>query len=148
MTAKNRRMVFHLNLTGQAERYFIAFEFVVLMLTMLYLLYVIFKTINGAVASLSSIQQAQLAPLFDRMTFALLVRVTILFVCAFFASFLLGLFFLHRLTGPLVRIRAVLTQLSHGTVPNEDVILRKGDFPTDVAKALSGALKKLRQSRK
>ena len=136
------------NITWRAEQYFMMFEFVLLMVAMVYLLYITFNTIYGVVATMAPMNQVTLGPLFDRINYLLLIRVTILFCAVFLVNALLGLFFLHRLTGPLVRFRSVLTQVGNGTVPNTDIVLRKGDFPTDLASAMTLALKRIRQWRK
>lgn len=148
MQKQERRRTLGLNFTGQAERYFILLEFVLLMLTMVYLLYLIFGTINSVAAQAIEAGQGELESILDRINFLLLVRISILFVIVFLIHLILGLFYLHRLTGPLVRIRSVLTQIADGTVPQTDVILRRGDFPTDVAQALAQALKRIRQWRR
>lgn len=136
------------NIAWKAERYFLALEFILLMGTMVYLLYLTFGTINGVTSNLSPAEQTQFAPVVDRVHFLLLVRVTILFTAVFLINGLLGLFFLHRVTGPLVRFRSVLTQIANGSVPNTDVVLRKGDFPGDLANALTLALRRIRHWRR
>ena len=143
MARQNKRKILP-NIAWKAERYFMVLEFVLLMTTMVYLLYLIFTTIYNASSSMTPATQATLGPLFDKINFLLLVRITLLFCATFFINILLGLFFLHRVTGPLVRFKAVLTQIADGSVPNTDVVLRKGDFPTDVAGALTQALKRIR----
>ncbi len=143
MARSNQRRLLP-NIAWKAERYFMVFQFVILMATMVYLLYLIFTTIYGVVNTMAPENQVTLGPLFDRINFLLLVRVTLLFCAVFLINILLGLFFLHRVTGPLVRFKAVLNQIADGTVPNTDVVLRKGDFPIDVAQAMTGALKRIR----
>ncbi len=143
MARQNKRRILP-NIAWKAERYFMVLEFVLLMTAMIYLLYLIFSTIYGVVNTMTPANQAALGPVFDKINFLLLVRITILFFAAFLINVLLGLFFLHRVTGPLVRFKAVLNQIADGTVPNTDVVLRKGDFPTDVAQALTQALKRIR----
>ncbi|MBI4372455.1 MAG: hypothetical protein HY585_01855 [Candidatus Omnitrophica bacterium] len=133
------------NLTWEAERYFSLFAFILLMMAMLYLLYLIFGTVREVSSTLSPTEQAGLAPVFDRISFLLLIRISILFGVVFIVNFILGLFFLHRLTGPLVRIKSVLGHVTDGNIPKNDVVLRKGDFPTQVAATLSQALKRIRQ---
>src|SRR3989338_4193965 len=143
MKKQNQRRILP-NLTWQAERYFSLFEFVLLMIAMLYLLYLVFGTVKEVSGGLTEAEQIGLAPVFDRINFLLLIRISLLFAVVFMVNFILGLFFLHRLTGPLVRIKSVLNQISTGTVPNTDVTLRKGDFPTDLAATLSHALSQIR----
>lgn len=136
------------NITWQAERYFMVFEFVLLTTTLVYLLYLTFATVNGVEKQLSGTIPVNWPAIFDRINFLLLIRISILFGVVFLVNFLLGLFFLHRLTGPLVRIRSVLIQIANGAVPHTDVILRKGDFPTDLAHALTQALAQIRHWRR
>ena len=132
------------NITWKAESYFMILEFVLLMAAMVYLLYLIFNTIDGVAKTMAHANQVTMEPFFDKINFLLLVRVTILFCVAFLINVVLGLFFLHRVTGPLVRFRSVLTQIGNGSVPNMDVVLRRGDFPTELAQALTLALKRIR----
>ena len=143
MKRQNQRRILP-NITWEAERYFMALQFVLLMTTMIYLLYLIFGTVKEASVNLTESQQPLFAPVLDRIDFLLLIRISILFCAVFFINILLGLFFLHRLTGPLVRIRSVLNHIAGGDVPSTDMVLRRGDFPIDIAEALTNALKKIR----
>lgn len=147
MVKHNQRRILP-NIAWKAERYFMVLEFVILMATMIYLLYLIFTTIYGVVNTMAPVNQVTLGPLFDKINFLLLIRITILFCAAFLINVLLGLFFLHRVTGPLVRFKSVLNQIAEGSVPNTDVVLRKGDFPIEVAQALTQALRRIRQWRR
>ncbi len=112
---------------------------------MVYLLYLIFGTVSGVGAQLAPADQQTLGPVFDQINYLLLVRISILFVVVFIINTLLGLFYLHRLIGPLVRIKTVLKEIADGNIPSRDVSLRKGDFPTDVAEELTRALQKIRE---
>ena len=143
MKKQNQRRILP-NIGWEAERYFMVLQFVLLMMTMIYLLYLIFGTVKEASGGLVESQQQLFASILDRIDFLLLIRISILFCVVFFVNVLLGLFFLHRLTGPLVRIRTVLNRIAGGDLPNSDVLLRKGDFPIDLAEALSNAIKKIR----
>ncbi|OGW84624.1 MAG: hypothetical protein A3C35_01400 [Omnitrophica bacterium RIFCSPHIGHO2_02_FULL_46_11] len=148
MSVAERRKTFGFRAIGQPERYFILFQFILLMFTMIYLLYLIFGTINGVFLEISKANETiVLASVFDRISFLLLIRVSILFGVVFIVNLFLGLFYLQRLTGPLGRIQAVLTQIGSGQVPATDVMLRKGDFPIDLAQALARALKQIRSWR-
>ena len=148
MADQERRKTLGLNLKGTAERHFIILESILMVLLMVYLLYLIFWTINGVAESLPADQRTQLAPVVDRISYLLLVRISILFIVVSLVNFLLGLFYLHRLTGPMVRIKRVLDQIAAGDIPPYDAALRKKDFPTDVVDALNRALRKIREWRK
>ena len=143
MKKQNERRILA-NIGWDAERYFMLLQFILIMTTMIYLLYVIFITVKGASADLTDEQLSIIAPFLDRIDFLLLIRISILFCFVFLINILLGLFFLHRLTGPLVRIRTVLNQIAGGEVPASEVVLRKKDFPNDLAEALTNAIKKIR----
>ena len=148
MGGQERRRTLGLNLKGTAERHFIILESILMVLLMVYLLYLIFWTINGVLDNLPSEQQVELAPIFDRISYLLLVRISVFFIVVSLVNFLLGLFYLHRLTGPMVRIKGVLDQIAAGDVPSKDATLRKKDYPTDVVDALTRALRKIREWRK
>lgn len=145
MAAKERRRSLGLKIATAAQRYFILLEFVLLMFTMVYLLYLVFGTVNEVVGKLVPKDRQGLDAVFDQINFLLLVRISILFVVVFIINVLFGLFYLHRLIGPLVRIRSVLSEIADGRIPAHDVVLRKGDFPTDVAEELSRAIHKIRE---
>lgn len=146
MKGKNERRILP-NLMGYPERYFMALEFIILMLTMLYMIYMVFGTVNGVLETVAKTGGVEMETISDQINASLLIRISILFTVAYVINVLLGLFFLHRLTGPLVRIRTVLTKIASGTIPSTDVTLRKGDFPADVAEALTDALKRIRRWR-
>ena len=144
MPNQERRRILDRDTIGQAERSFVLLEFVIFAFAMIYLLYLIFATINSAAATVGASETQGLDSVFDKISFLLLIRVSILFVVVFLINLLLGFFYLHRLTGPLVRIRIVLNQIADGTIPKGSVALRKGDFPTEVASSLNRALRQIR----
>src|SRR3989338_1002547 len=135
MKRENKRKLLS-NIGWEAERYFMILEFFILMIAMLYLLYLVFGTVNETARLAATATKSDLERLFDQLNFLVVLRTSIVFVLLCGVNLLLGLFFLHRLTGPLVRIKAVLNQIAGGKVPETKVILRKGDFPKDVADAL------------
>lgn len=121
------------------QRSFIMMQFIILASMMLFLLYSSFEVFRTFQATYKSIglsqQQAQLY--FSELYKALLVQITIVFCGGFLINVLFGLFFLHRLTGPLVRVRHVLNQIADGQFPNGMVRFRKDDFLNEIAIALS-----------
>jgi hypothetical protein len=134
-----------LNFSGPAQRTFILLEFVLLMFTMVYLLYLIVATMDHVAASVTGVDKTTLALVLERVNMLLLVRISLLFFVVFIVHVVLGLFLLHRVTGPLVRFKRILNQIADGKIPNHPVTLRKGDFPTDVSDALTDALKQIRR---
>src|SRR3990167_1542108 len=107
MNKQNKRRLLP-NLTWAPERYFMTLQFILLSFTLLYLLYLIFGTIGSVRGTITQAGGVELDPVFDRIHYLLLIRVIVLFTVVLLVDLLLGLFFLHRVTGPLVRIKAVL----------------------------------------
>ncbi len=75
----------------------------------------------------------------------LLVRVfAVLFVTVLIAI-MAGVFFLHRVAGPIYRIRVTLRQLADSKVPARNVKLRHGDFFQEVAVELNHVIENMRK---
>ena len=144
MDNSNRRSPWNL-IKGAPERHFIILEAFMMVLLMAYLVFLIFWTINGVVDALPDGQRVEIEPVIDQILHLLLVRITALFIGVSFFNFLIGLFYLRRITGPLVRIKGVLDRVAEGDVPAHDTTLRKKDYHKDLAHALNNALKKIRE---
>jgi hypothetical protein len=147
MEKSQRRSIWNL-VKGVPERHFIILEGFLMVLLMVYLLFLIFWTVNGVVDTLPVGEKVAVEPVIDQILHLLLVRITILFISVSLFNFLIGLFYLRRVTGPLVRIKGVLDQVAGGEVPAHDTTLRKKDYHKDLAHALNNALKKIREWRK
>ena len=145
---KNRRSTFNFNWNEKPQQYFVMLEFILMVLTLAYLLYLIFGTIDQVVKELAFPSQPQWDAFFEEISLLLLFRISALFTVVFVVHIFCGLFFLHRLTGPINRTRNVLAQIADGEIPLTDVTLRKGDFPVELAEELSRALKRLRSLQK
>jgi hypothetical protein len=148
MDTSNRRGSWGNLVKGVPERHFIILEAFLMVLLMAYLVFLIFWTVNGVVDSLPAGQQVEIEPVIDQILHLLLTRITVLFVLVSLFNFLIGLFYLNRITGPLVRIKGVLDRVAEGEVPSHDTTLRKKDYHKDLAHALNNALKKVREWRK
>jgi signal transduction histidine kinase len=57
-----------------------------------------------------------------------------------------GIFFLHRIAGPVYRFRSILRRIAVGEIPDE-FRLREGDFFTETADDLNAVLRALRLNR-
>jgi hypothetical protein len=75
----------------------------------------------------------------------LLIRVFAVLFVTIVAAIMGGVFFLHRVAGPIYRIRMTLHQLANQQIPDKDVRLRQGDFFLEVAVELNRLIEKLRQ---
>ena len=144
---QNRRRVFNFNPADRAQQYFIFLEFILMSFTVIYLMYLIFSTIDKAANQVSIAGWEGWSVFFEHVNFLLLVRISILFAIVFVIHVMLGLFFLHRLIGPMDRTRRIFSDIADGRVPESNVMLRKDDFPTEFAHELSRALDKIRSWR-
>ena len=147
MTMKRRR--FFAFLTNEPpQRYFIVMQFFILAAMMLFLLYNAFELFQEFATSAEALNlsagQFQLH-LKDLYT-ALLLRILIIFLVGFLVNAFFGLLFLHRVTGPLVRVRHILDKIADGEYPEAMIHFRRGDFAKEVALALSRLLDFLNRS--
>ncbi len=68
-----------------------------------------------------------------------------LFGCIILATGI-GIFFLHRVAGPVYRFRMILKKLANGEIPN-DVRLRENDYFKETAAEFNNVFKSLREKR-
>ncbi len=146
--AKDKRKVVRLFLSHAPQRYFLLLQFGILLGTLVFLMSLIMSTVTNVMEpSCATLAAGAKARVFDQVIYSLFLKTSILFILVFLLSALLGLFFLERLTGPLIRIQKALEEIGSGRIPDSDIYLRKQDFPIDLANALSGAIAYLRRKK-
>lgn len=145
----NKRKNIRLFLKEPPQKYFLLLQLGILLATLVFLLSIIMTSVSTVMESAygNAVEDPRLNRLFDEMTSALFKKISVLFAVVFFLSALLGLFFLERLTGPLIRIQKALEEIANGRIPSSDIYLRKTDFPKELAEALSGAIAYLRKKK-
>lgn len=84
--------------------------------------------------------------LLSDMTQQLVMRVSLVFLLATVVFTVLGVFFLHRVAGPVHRFRMILNRLASGEIPS-DIRLRQNDYFSEVATEFNGVFKSLRQKK-
>ena len=141
----NKRKQLKLFTTYPPQRYFILLQFGIFLATLVFLLSIMMSSVSQLMEPSYSFHSPlgsgeKLNVFFDHLILSLFIRVSLLFAVAFFVSVLFGLFFLERLTGPLIRIKEVLEDIGHGEIPESGVRVREGDYPNDLARALSNAI--------
>jgi hypothetical protein len=76
-------------------------------------------------------------------------QLTLWISCILFATLVVigffGIFFLHRVAGPVFRFRQILIKLNHGHIP-PPIRLREGDFFMEVAEAMNQHLEMLQKT--
>ena len=140
----NRRGILNWDPKDPAQRNFILLQFLLMAGTMIYLLYLIFATVDQSAKETTISVWSGWEAFFGEINLKLLVRISILFVIVFVAQIVLGLFYLQRLIGPMERTRRILVQIAEGNTPEPDLSFREEDFPRDLARDLSRALKRIR----
>lgn len=145
---KNQRKI-KLFVSHPPQKHFLLLECGVFLTALVFLLAATISTIASVFESAYGVKNLgdKLNPIFDQLTHFLFLKTSAIFAVAFLFNVLLGLLFLERLTGPLQRIQKALEEIGGGRVPESDVYLRKGDYPTDLADALSSAIAYLRRQK-
>ena len=80
------------------------------------------------------------------LSYDLIVRVSLVLFITVLAIAIFGVFFLHRIAGPVYRFRSVLHRVSRGEIPDE-FRLREGDFFVETMEDLNFVLQILRKRR-
>ena len=146
---KNKRKPIELFISEPPQKYFLILQLGILLTTLVFLLSIIMYTVTSLMEPSQALVASgqKLNALFDQMIYDLFVKVSILFVIAFFINALLGLFFLERLTGPLLRIQKALEDMASGRLPDSDIHVRDSDYPKDLAHALSALAAQMRRKK-
>ena len=84
--------------------------------------------------------------LLSDMTQQLVMRVSLVFLIATVVFTVTGVFFLHRVAGPVYRFRMLLNRLGSGEIP-ADIRLRQNDYFSEVASEFNVLFKSLRQKK-
>lgn len=79
----------------------------------------------------------------SEISYDLILRVSLVLFVTILIIAVFGIFFLHRIAGPVYRFRHVLHRVSQGDIPDEFRI-REGDFFADTAEDLNHVLELLR----
>ena len=82
----------------------------------------------------------------SEVSYNLITRASLVLFVTIVVIGLFGIFFLHRIAGPVYRFRRILRSLTEGEVP-EELHLREGDFFRETAEELNRLLQSLRQRR-
>lgn len=83
----------------------------------------------------------------SEVSYDLIVRVSLVLFVTILVIAIFGVFFLHRLAGPVYRFRSILRRVSQGEIPDE-FRLREGDYFTETADDLNQVLRILRERRR
>ncbi|HNV86141.1 MAG TPA: hypothetical protein PKL97_04130 [Candidatus Omnitrophota bacterium] len=118
---------------------------VIMMIASILIGFIINQTIKQTLENES--RRAQKVGVYDvlmKVNNELLVRVFFVLFLSVIVTGVAGIMFLHRIAGPIYRIRSVLKAMADGKIPRTDVKLREGDFFMEVADELNRLIHKLR----
>jgi hypothetical protein len=77
------------------------------------------------------------------VSYSIIIRVTLVLILTLIIIGAYGVVFLHRVAGPIYRLRQTLLRVNRGEMP-QDIKLREGDFFHDMAHDVNIVLKRLR----
>ena len=152
MTTGKRRRFFSFLKNAKPQRRFIWLQFSFLTMLMLFLLYRSIQLIREFSILLGSASQGiitaqELGLRIRDFNFTFAWQTASIFIVFFLIYMFLSAVFLHRSTGPLVRVRNVLNQISSGELPQGTVKFRKGDLIPEIALALNQMVHFCRRSK-
>lgn len=109
--------------------------------------YVIHRTIHEAAFG-GGFRFGKISPyeVLSDVSYDLLVRVTFILFLAMIVIGIFGVFFLHRVAGPVYHFRQVLTRLNEGESP-PPVKLREGDFFHETAEEINRVVTQIKFER-
>lgn len=129
MATKRRRFLAFLK-NEPPQRYYVGMQFLMLLGIMIVLVAVTYQLFQHFISAVSAIELSKpafeyhLKDLFEELS----VRIVIVFALGFVITALIGLAFLHRVTGPMVRVRNVISDIADGKFFEGMVQFRRGDF--------------------
>jgi uncharacterized membrane protein len=134
MRTKRRRFLAFL-INQVVQRHFIIMQFLVLVGMMLFLVYAAFLSQDQVSLALSAevSDLDQLKVDLRALYRSLLVTLISIFAIGYVINVILGLLFLHRAAGPMVRVRHILESLSEGDYPEGPVRFRRGDYSQEIS---------------
>jgi len=74
----------------------------------------------------------------------LLVRIFLVLLITLIVTSVAGLLFLHRVGGPLFRIKSVLKSMADGDLPKQKISFREGDYFRELADELNRLIDRLK----
>jgi signal transduction histidine kinase len=114
-----------------------------LMVSSLAITFVIHQTIQGALTQ-EGFRFGRISPyeVLSDVTYTLIVRVSVVLFITLIVIGVFGVFFLHRVAGPVYRFRQVFLRINRGEIPSE-IRLRAGDFFEETAVEINQLIKRL-----
>lgn len=131
---KSKRSVRNLFVHKPMQREFSFVLIALLMISTFAVGWVIHQTIHEAAYGSSGYRFGNVSPyeVLSDVSYQLLVRVSAILIMTLVVIAVFGIFFLHRVAGPVYRVRKTLLRLNDGEIP-PPIQLREGDFFSETA---------------
>lgn len=140
-----RRKVVGLLVNKALVKRYVLLVVVIMMISSALIGFIIHKTIQQTLEEESlRPQKVGVYNVLTKVNNQLLVRVFFVLFISLIVTAITGIMFLHRIAGPMYRIRGVLRSMADGHLPRGNVKLREGDFFMEVADELNRLIERLK----
>jgi hypothetical protein len=140
---KHKRSVRNILVNKPMQREFSFVLIALLMISTFAVGWVIHHTIHDAAFGTNGYRFGKVSPyeVLSDVSYQLLVRVSAILILTLVVIAVFGIFFLHRVAGPVYRFRKTLLRLNDGEIP-VPVQLREGDFFSETASEVNRLIKR------
>ena len=143
---QNRRSIRNIIIHRPMQREFTLITIAVMMLSAVLVNFLIHYTLQEIISNnISGFGKIGAYNVLSDASYELIVRVTLVMFVTIITVGIFGVFFLHRVAGPVYRFHQLFLELNRDEIPQRDVQLREKDFFKEVAKELSILFRVLRQ---
>ena len=142
-TQRERRRLRNIFIDKPLQREFVFVVTCLMMVCMGGIAFVIYRTIHQAAGG-GGFHFGKISPyeVLSEVSYQLLVRVTLILLVTLMVLVTFGIFFLHRVAGPVHRFRLVFFKINEGQLPGP-IKLREGDFFPQAVDEINVLVKKL-----
>lgn len=143
----DRRSLRNVIIHRPMQREFTIITIAILLVSVVLVNFLIQHTLEEVIAgNLSGFGRIGAYNVLSDASFELIVRVTLVMFVTIITVGLFGVFFLHRVAGPVYRFHQLFQRLNRNDIP-QDVSLRRRDFFKELAVELNELFKLLRERR-
>ncbi len=143
---QNRRSIRNIVVHRPMQREFTLITIAVMMLSAVAMNFLIHHTLQEIISeNVSGFGKIGAYSVLSDASYELVVRITLVMFITIITVGIFGVFFLHRVAGPVYRFHQTFLRLKTNDIPRNDIKLRDKDFFKEVAGDLNEILKLLRK---
>lgn len=141
---KYKRSVKNIFIHKPMQREFAFILIALLMISTFAVAWVIHYTIHDAAFGANAFRYGKISPyqVLADVSYQLLIRVSSILMVTLMVIAAFGIFFLHRVAGPVYRFRQTFLRINDGHIPHK-IRLREGDFFEETAEEINRLIGKL-----